>query len=90
LADFKFQEISGHYKNFVCMAAMDFEFLLNRIAPYFGFFGSHSTVLLYTLQLILLSYHLSTPFSQTQHKLSHTILTALTEQGRMLQQHHPY
>jgi hypothetical protein len=33
LADLKFQEISGHYKNSVRMAATDFEFLLNRIAP---------------------------------------------------------
>jgi hypothetical protein len=33
LADLKFQDISGHYKNFVRMAATDFEFLLNRIAP---------------------------------------------------------
>jgi hypothetical protein len=34
LADLKFQEISGHYKNFVRMAATDLEFLLHRITPY--------------------------------------------------------
>jgi hypothetical protein len=34
LVDLKFQEISGHCKNFVRMAATDFEFLSNRNVPF--------------------------------------------------------
>lgn len=33
LADMKFQEISGHYKNFTRMSPTDFEYLINMIGP---------------------------------------------------------
>jgi hypothetical protein len=33
LADLNFQEISGQYKNFTRMSAMDFEYLMNLIGP---------------------------------------------------------
>jgi len=33
LADLKFQEISGQYKNFTRMSPTDFEYLINLIGP---------------------------------------------------------
>ena len=33
LADLKFQEISGQYKNFTRMSPTDFEYLINMIGP---------------------------------------------------------
>lgn len=33
LSDLKFQEVSGHYKNFTRMSALDFEILVNLVGP---------------------------------------------------------
>ena len=33
LADLKFQEVSGQYKNFTRMTAADFELLINLVGP---------------------------------------------------------